>query len=99
MELLDTQYTKTPFYGVSRMPESFRQAGHSVNPKPIIGLMDKMGLQAICHKKKLDLSHHGKVYPYLLKGLGIDRPDQVWVTFAEPLRHANIIRAVRDVTL
>jgi putative transposase len=83
MKLLDKQYTKTPFYGVPRMTESLRQAGHGVNPKRIRRLMHKMGLQAIYPRKKLNLSNPNKqhkIYPYLLKGLEINRPDQVWAT-------------------
>ncbi len=83
MRFLDKQYTKTPFYGVARMTESLRQADHYVNPKRVRRLMRKMGLEAIYPKKKLNLSipdKEHKVYPYLLKGLEINRPDQVWAT-------------------
>lgn len=83
MKLLDKQYTQTPFYGVPRMTESLRQAGHRVNAKRIRRLMNKMGLQAIYPRKKLNLSQpdkQHKIYPYLLNGLNIHRPDQVWAT-------------------
>ncbi len=83
MRLLDKQYTKTPFYGVARMTESLRQADHYVNPKRVRRLMRKMGLEAIYPKRKFNLSipdKQHKIYPYLLKGLEINHPDQVWAT-------------------
>jgi len=46
MQILDEQYTQTPFYGVPRMTETLRQLGHLVNPKRIRRLMRKMGLEA-----------------------------------------------------
>ena len=81
MRMLDEQYTRTPFYGVPRMTAWFRIQGHQINPKRIERLMRKMGLQAIYPKPKL--SKKGLVsskYPYLLRGLVIDRPNQVWST-------------------
>ncbi len=83
MQLIDEQYTKAPFYGVPRMTEMLRQADHRVNPKRIRRLMHKMGLEAIYPKKKLNMSKpdkQHKIYPYLLRGLEINRPDQVWAT-------------------
>lgn len=81
MRMLDEQYTRTPFYGVPRMTAWLRIQGHQVNPKRIERLMRKMDLQAIYPKPKL--SKKGVVsskYPYLLRGMVIDRPNQVWST-------------------
>jgi len=79
MNLIDEQFTKTPFYGVPRLTESLRIIGHAVNPKRVRRLMRKMGLVAIYPKKKLSKAHPGhKKYPYLLKDVVIDHPDQVW---------------------
>ena len=83
MQLIDKQYTKTPFYGVPKMTIFLRRKGHLVNPKRIRRLMRKMGLEAIYPRSKRDLSlpdKANKKYPYLLKGLEITRPDQVWAT-------------------
>jgi len=83
MQLIDRQYTKTPFYGVPKMTIFLRRKGHSVNPKRIRRLMRKMGLEAIYPRSKHDLSLPDKAhkkYPYLLKGLEIVQPDQVWAT-------------------
>ena len=79
MNLIDEQFTKTPFYGVPRITESLIKKGHQVNRKRIRRLMRKMGLEAIYPKKNLSKAHPDhKKYPYLLKDVVIDHPDQVW---------------------
>lgn len=81
MRLLDEQYTETPHYGVRRMRAWLRTQGHEVNDKRVRRLLRKMGLMAIYPKPRL--SQPGKttqVYPYLLKGVTIETPDQVWST-------------------
>ncbi len=83
MQLIDEQYTKTPFYGVPRMTVSLLRRGHLVNPKRVRRLMRKMGLEAIYPRSKRDLSLPDKAhkkYSYLLKDLEIGRPDHVWAT-------------------
>src|SRR3972149_4793051 len=79
MKLIDEQYTRTPFYGVQKMTEGLRRQGYQVNPKRVRRLMRLMGLEAICPKPWLSKPAEGhKKYPYLLEGLVINRPDQVW---------------------
>jgi putative transposase len=81
MRLMDEQYTRTPFYGVPRMTEWLRRQGHWVNAKRVRRLLRQMGLEAIYPRRKRALSQAGpehRVYPYLLKGLQITRPNQVW---------------------
>lgn len=81
MHLIDEQYTKTPFYGVPRITAWLRRQGHEVNPKRIRRLMRLMGIEAIYPKPRLSKVHKEHVkYPYLLRGLTIDRPNQVWCT-------------------
>ena len=81
MRLIDEQYTKTPFYGVPRLTAWLRSQGHVVNRKRVARLMQKMGLAAIYPKAKTSgLAKPSKTYPYLLKGLNITRPNQVWAT-------------------
>jgi putative transposase len=81
MHLLDEQYTKTPFYGVLRMTEWLQREGHQVNEKRVRRLLREMGLMAIYPKPNLSKPTPGhKTYPYLLKGLIIERPNQVWAT-------------------
>jgi putative transposase len=79
MNLIDGQFTKTPFYGVPRMTVCLNQQGHHVNPKRVRRLMRLMGLEAVYPKPRLSVSdqQHRK-YPYLLRDLAIERPDQVW---------------------
>ena len=79
--VIDEQYTETPFYGVPRMTAHLRREGWRVNPKRVRRLMRSMGLVAIYPKPRLsapDQAH--PPYPYLLRGLRIERPDHVWAT-------------------
>jgi putative transposase len=79
MRLIDQQYTACPFYGSRRLTAWLRQRGHEVNRKRVQRLMGLMGLEAIYPKPKLSAAdRQHKVYPYLLRGVAIERPDQVW---------------------
>ena len=79
MNLIDEQFTRTPFYGVERMTAWLRRHGEEVNHKRVRRLMRLMGLEAIYPKPRLSLSNQAhKKYPYLLINLAIDHPDQVW---------------------
>lgn len=81
MDLLDRQYLKTPFYGSRKMTAYLCGFGHSVNRKRVRRLMKLMRLEAIYPKPNLSKRRHDhKVYPYLLKGVNIDRPNMVWST-------------------
>jgi len=81
MRLLDEQYTRTPFYGVPRMTVWLKERGHCVNPKRVRRLLRWMGLEALGPKPRLSGSQpEHKKYPYLLSGLLIERPNQVWAT-------------------
>ena len=91
MNLMDEQYLKTPFYGVPRMTEWLRKNhGMQVNPKRVRRLLRKMGLMAIYPKPNLSKPAPGhKIYPYLLKGVEITRPNQVWSTDITYIRLAG----------
>jgi putative transposase len=81
MRLIDRQYTATPFFGVRRMTAMLNRSGHAVNEKRVRRLMRVMGLEAIYPKPRTSLKNQANpTYPYLLKGLAIDRPNQVWAT-------------------
>jgi putative transposase len=81
MNLLDEQYTMTPFYGVEKMTVYLNETGHSVNVKRVRRLLRKMGLEAIYPKPNLSKANsEHKVFPYLLRGLPIVRCNQVWST-------------------
>ena len=90
MRLIDEEYTRYPFKGVLRMVEFLKSLGHHVNPKRARRLLRLMGLEAVYPKKNLskpNLTH--KKYPYLLKGLEIVRPNQVWCTDITYIRLAQ----------
>jgi len=81
MRLLDEQYTRTPFYGVRKMTAWLRGLGYPVNEKRIRRLLRLMGLEAIYQRPRLSGPAPGhRIYPYLLRGLAIERPNQVWST-------------------
>lgn len=81
MRLIDEEYTRHPFYGSRQMRNYFRRQRRVVGRKRIQRLMRLMGLVSVAPKpntSKRNKAH--KIYPYLLRGLVIDRPNQVWCT-------------------
>lgn len=79
MNLLDRQYTRHPEQGVRRMTLHLRDLGHTVNPKRVRRLLRQIGLEAFYPKPRLSIPNPAAGrYPYLLKGLKITQPDQVW---------------------
>ena len=81
MRKIDEQYTACPFYGSRRMTAWLTNQGEEVNRKRVQRLMRVMGLEAVYPKPRLSVAGRGhKVYPYLLRGVKIERPDQVWST-------------------
>ena len=79
MNLIDQQYTETPFYGIRRMTAWLQKQGYQVNHKRVARLMKKMGLETIYPRPKLSQSDDNhRRYPYLLKDMTIDKPNQVW---------------------
>jgi putative transposase len=81
MGLIDKEYTEYPFYGSRRMAVWLNQdKGEAVNRKRVQRLMRLMGLEAIYPRPSLSGGRKHKVYPYLLRGVAIERVDQVWST-------------------
>ncbi len=79
MRLIDEQFLETPYYGARQMARHLRRLGHEVGRKRIGRLMGRMGLASIYQKPRTSVPHpQHPTYPYLLKGLVIDRPNQVW---------------------
>src|SRR4051794_32648263 len=79
MRLIDELYTACPFYGSRKITEALTRRGEEVNRKRVQRLMREMGLEAIYPKPRLSAAGRGhKIYPYLLRGVKIERPDQVW---------------------
>ena len=79
MRLIDEQYTARPFYGSRKMTVWLQGRGEEINRKRVQRLMRLMGLEAIFPKPRLSAAGRGhRVYPYLLRGVSVRRPDQVW---------------------
>ena len=90
MNLIDEQFTRAPFYGVPRMTAWLRRQGYGVNRKRIQRLMRFMGLEAIHPRPRLSRpSKEHTIYPYLLNGVTMERPDQVWGTDITYIRLAH----------
>lgn len=79
--LLDEEYTRHPFYGTRRMVVYLGRCGHTVNRKRAQRLMRSMSLAGMAPGPNTSRAHpQHKVYPYLLRGVAIERPNQVWST-------------------
>ena len=79
MLLIDKQFLDAPFYGVRQMTWHLQNQGHAVNQKRIRRLMRLMRLMPIYQKPDTSRPAKGhKTYPYLLGGLRVERPNQVW---------------------
>ncbi len=100
MRQIDEQFLETPFYGVRQMTWHLRNEGHPVNEKRIRRLMRLMGLMPIYQKPNTSKPAKGhRIWPYLLRGLRIDRPNQVWcsdITYLPMRRGFLYLVAIMD---
>jgi putative transposase len=100
MRLIDELYTSSPFYGVAKMTAWLKRQGYFVNPKRISRLMRLMGIEAIYPKRNLSISAaEHKKYPYLLRDIEINRPDQVFcadITYIRMNRGFLYLVAIMD---
>jgi putative transposase len=81
LQLLDEEYTRHPFYGSRRMTQYLCGLGHRVNRKRVQRLMRTLGLVGMAPGPNTSKAHpQHKIYPYLLRGVDIIRPNQVWST-------------------
>ncbi len=100
MQLIDRQFLETPFYGVQQMTWHLQNEGHPVNVKRIRRLMRLMRLMPIYQKPNTSKPAKGhNTYPYLLGGLRVDRPNQVWcadITYLPMRRGFLYLVAVMD---
>ena len=88
--LIDEEYTRYPFYGSRKMVVYLGRCGHTVNRKRAQRLMRTLGLQGMAPGPNTSRAHpHHKVYPYLLRGVAIERPNQVWSTDITYIRLAR----------
>ena len=79
MNLIDRQYLTTPFYGARKIAAWLKGQSYSVKRKRVRRLMRLMGIRAIYRRPRTSKPAPGhKIYPYLLGGMKITRPNQVW---------------------
>lgn len=89
-QLLDEEYTRHPFYGSRKMVVYLAKCGHHVNRKRVQRLMRKLCLEGMAPGPNTSKAHpQHKVYPYLLRGVEIERPNQVWSTDITYIRLAG----------
>ena len=90
MRRLDELHTELPFLGSRMLQDQLGHQGIHVGRRHVATLMRKMGIEAIYRRKNTSKRHPGHlIYPYLLRGLVIDRPNQVWaadITYSTPRR-------------
>jgi putative transposase len=100
MRLIDEQFLETPWYGTRQMTRHFRRQGHVVGRGRVRRLMRLTGLAAIYQHPRTTVPHpEHRVHPYLLRGLPIDRPNQVWcadITYIPMRRGFLYLVAVMD---
>ena len=100
MKRIDQQYLITPFYGSRRIKVWLGRQGHQVSRKRVRRLMRTMGLQAIYRRPRTSQPGPGhKVYPYLLGGMEITRPNQVWaadITYIPMAKGFHYLVAIMD---
>ena len=100
MRLIDEQFLETPWYGARQMARHLRREGYTVGRKRMRRLMTRMGLEPIYHRPRTTIPHPGhRIYPYLLREMVIDRPDQVWcadITYIPMRRGFLYLVAVMD---
>ena len=81
LQLLDKEYTRHPFYGTRRMTKYLCGCGYVVNRKRVQRLMQQLGLAGMSPGPNTSKPHPlHKIFPYLLRGVDIIRPNQVWST-------------------
>jgi putative transposase len=100
MRLVDRQFLETPWYGSRPMARHLRREGYAVGRKRVRRLMAKMGLEPIYQRPRTTVPHpEHQVYPYLLRELVIERPNQVWcadITYIPMRRGFLYLVAVMD---
>jgi putative transposase len=100
MGLIDEQFLETPWYGSRQMTRHLRRLGHAVGRKRVRRLMSKIGLTAIYQQPRTTIPHpEHRIYPYLLRNLVVDRPNQVWcadITYIPMRRGFLYLVAIMD---
>src|SRR4051812_49657503 len=100
MRLIDRQFLETPWYGSRQMARHLRREGYTVGRKRVRRLMAKMGLEPVYQRPRTTVPHPDhQIYPYLLREMVINRPNQVWcsdITYIPMRRGFLYLVAVMD---
>jgi putative transposase len=90
LDAVDEIYTKTPFYGTRKIGKELRKRGFEAGRMRIRSLMNLLGVEAIYPKRRLSIPNkeHRK-YPYLMRGVSVTRPNQVWCADITYIRLAH----------
>ena len=101
MRRLDELHLRWPFYGSRKLLVELRKEGFDVGRRHVVTLMRRMGIEALYRKPRTSLAARGaSIYPYLLTGLAVERPNQVWtsdITYL-PMAHGFLyLVAILDV--
>ena len=98
--LIDEEYTRHPFYGSRKMVVFLKVAGYIANRKRVQGLMREMGLAGMAPGPNTSRPHsEHKIYPYLLRGVSVIRPNEVWsidITYIRLTRGFAYLVAIID---
>jgi transposase InsO family protein len=87
LELIDQEYTRHPFYGSRKIMPYLRNEGYKINRKRVQRLMRRLGLAGMAPGPNTSKPHpEHKIYPYLLRGVDVTKPNQVWSTDITYLR-------------
>ena len=101
MRRIDELHLEAPFYGSRKLTEQLKRECHDVGRRHVRTLMQRMGIEALYRKPRTSIAARGaQVYPYLLNGLVIERPNQVWASDISylPMAHGFLyLVAILDV--
>ena len=101
MRRIDELHLEHPFYGARRLAKQLEREGYEVGRLHVTTLMRRMGIEALYRRPRTSIpGRDAKVYPYLLDGLAIERPNQVWASDLTylPMAHGFLyLVAILDV--
>jgi putative transposase len=101
MRRIDELHLEAPYYGARKLARQLKREGHEVGRRHVRTLMQRMGIEALYRKPRTSIpAREAQVYPYLLGGVSIDRPNQVWASDISyvPMAHGFMyLVAILDV--
>lgn len=81
MRRIDELHLEAPLFGARKIAAQMRREGHRIGRRHVRTLMRRMGIEAIYRRPRTSIPARGsQIYPYLLEGVAIERPNQVWVS-------------------